>query len=586
MNKKAKCLAGWVGGTALLIGMPLLGVWLSGHPLSPYLQMPPRTDFVLHAAFSWPVFWGLAVCIVTTLGLFVVRIIMSNMAWASCPCREKMTGHFPWWGWCALLFGATAWILAWTRFPWFKPFQPFTFTPLWLAYIVVMNALTFRRTGRSPLTHQARSYLTLFPISAVFWWFFEYLNRFVQNWHYVGLSTLTAEEYVCRAMLPFATVLPAFAATRAWLASYPCLTTGLTSWRPPIIRHPHRLAWLTLLLAATGLAGISLWPEYLFPLLWISPLIIIGAIRGLNGTPTLLNDPGRGDWRRLIQAAAAALVCGFFWEMWNVLSLEKWIYTVPFVARFHIFEMPLLGYTGYLPFGIECALIAELVGVTGKEDDNTEVRRQNSEFRIKAMDGVDEVLVVTGVSPVGTQNSQDAAGDGGYYTGECKRPRVTRVLLAVVMVIIAVTGTSSLSLRRMAFCAPAAHLAGLLSGAPCARDGHDYRLIGTDLDLAVIPACAATDYFCLLTGFLSLLFFWRAWPVRSQLLVLPAAWALTILINAIRLTACWQTDRLAQALLPPSVWPATHMAVGVVTFLTGLILVFWLMRQKVIRRRL
>jgi TRAP-type mannitol/chloroaromatic compound transport system substrate-binding protein len=26
------------------------------------------------------------------------------------------------------------------------------------------------------------------------------------------------------------------------------------------------------------------------------------------------------------------------------------------VARWPVFEMPLLGYTGYLPFGLECAL--------------------------------------------------------------------------------------------------------------------------------------------------------------------------------------------------------------------------------------
>jgi hypothetical protein len=31
------------------------------------------------------------------------------------------------------------------------------------------------------------------------------------------------------------------------------------------------------------------------------------------------------------------------------------------VQRFHVFEMPLLGYAGYLPFGVECALIMQLV---------------------------------------------------------------------------------------------------------------------------------------------------------------------------------------------------------------------------------
>ena len=54
----------------------------------------------------------------------------------------------------------------------------------------------------------------------------------------------------------------------------------------------------------------------------------------------------------------AGLACGFFWEMWNMWSLAKWVYSVPFVDRFHLFEMPALGYAGYLPFGIECAAAA------------------------------------------------------------------------------------------------------------------------------------------------------------------------------------------------------------------------------------
>ncbi len=362
MNKIVKLTVGWIGGAALLIGMPLLGLWLTNCPLAPYLEMPPRTNFVMHAPFSWVAFVGLALGIVAMAGPFLLRLFRTSTS------SPRPASRFPWWGWVALFFGLIAWTLAWTRFPWFAPFQPFTFTPLWLAYIVVMNALAFRRTGRSPLTHHTLTYLSLFPMSAVFWWFFEYLNRFVQNWHYIGIVPLTAEEYVLRATLPFATVLPAFVATRAWLASYPGLWRGLTHWIPLAPRHPRRVAWLALAVAAAGLAGIGIWHEFLFPLLWISPLIVIASIRALNRTPTLLSDPARGDWRRVVMAALAALVCGFFWEMWNLYSLEKWIYTVPFVDRFHIFKMPILGYAGYLPFGIECALIAEWVGLTGKEE--------------------------------------------------------------------------------------------------------------------------------------------------------------------------------------------------------------------------
>jgi hypothetical protein len=58
----------------------------------------------------------------------------------------------------------------------------------------------------------------------------------------------------------------------------------------------------------------------------------------------------------------AALVCGGFWEMWNSHSSPKWIYTVPGVDCWHVFKMPLLGYAGYLPFGLECLAAVEWIG--------------------------------------------------------------------------------------------------------------------------------------------------------------------------------------------------------------------------------
>jgi hypothetical protein len=37
--------------------------------------------------------------------------------------------------------------------------------------------------------------------------------------------------------------------------------------------------------------------------------------------------------------------------------LAKWVYSVPWVHRFQIWEMPLIGFGGYLPFGVECAAV-------------------------------------------------------------------------------------------------------------------------------------------------------------------------------------------------------------------------------------
>jgi hypothetical protein len=45
-------------------------------------------------------------------------------------------------------------------------------------------------------------------------------------------------------------------------------------------------------------------------------------------------------------------------EMWNFYSTPQnpnfWKYDVPYVNVLHVYEMPLLGYFGYLPFGMLC----------------------------------------------------------------------------------------------------------------------------------------------------------------------------------------------------------------------------------------
>ena len=77
------------------------------------------------------------------------------------------------------------------------------------------------------------------------------------------------------------------------------------------------------------------------------------------GNKSILRQTAMGDWRTVIIFFAAALVCGFFWEMWNIYSWPKWVYTFPYLDGFKIFEMPLAGYLGYLPFGLELyALVA------------------------------------------------------------------------------------------------------------------------------------------------------------------------------------------------------------------------------------
>ncbi|HIE09986.1 MAG TPA: hypothetical protein EYP62_00040, partial [Kiritimatiellae bacterium] len=306
----------------MCVSLPMIGAVLSGEAAAKYLEFPPRTHYVEHAPYRVGAFWLVAVLELVFLYLPLAAVLIKT---AEIPPLARR--GFPWWGWLGIVAGAVSWGLAWTRFPWFAGFQRHTFSPLWLSYIVVVNAVSFWRGGRCMLTDTPRFFLLLFPVSAAFWWLFEYLNRFVQNWYYVGIDDLSAAEYFWLATLPYSTVLPAV------LGTYNVLTTFLGD--TPLVlersgtRRREALATLMLALAVFGLLGIGLWSNFLFPLLWIAPLLVLSALMELAGEDSLLfHLPSRG-MKRLALLASAALICGFFWEMWNYCSLAKWVYEVP-----------------------------------------------------------------------------------------------------------------------------------------------------------------------------------------------------------------------------------------------------------------
>ncbi|MDJ0720147.1 MAG: hypothetical protein QNJ04_00860, partial [Desulfobacterales bacterium] len=254
----------------LLVGAPLAGLVAAGRPVRPYLEFPPQTRFVTHAPFSWTAF--------AAIGLLVIVCAWPLVRLATGTSPPQTPGQrrhaFPWWGWAALAGGAASWLLAWNRWPWFAPLQPHTFPMLWGSFILVVNALCHRRRGNCPMLAQPVRFILLFPASAAFWWLFEYLNRFVQNWYYTG-ADYPPLTYFTLASLSFATVLPAVVSVREWLLSFAPFQRryhrrGLPSG------PPRRIVALALLGVSTGgLAGVGLWPDYLFPLLWTAPLAIL-----------------------------------------------------------------------------------------------------------------------------------------------------------------------------------------------------------------------------------------------------------------------------------------------------------------------
>lgn len=333
---------------------PLLGLALAGMPVSGYLAFPPRTAFVPHAPSDWSWFVALSLPVAGAAALYWIAI-----ARARPETTVRPRSRFPWWGWLGLGLVAGGWFLAWHDGALPPEWRRHAFTPLWFGYVLAINGFAFRRSGWALLTHRTGWLMALFPASAAFWWLFEYLNQFVGNWHYAGAQLRSDWDYFLQASLPFSTVLPAVASTWAWLRQFP----RLDAMALPALPGHATLARFALPAGLLALGGVGIWPETLFPMLWVAPLLVLWALQELVLGETVLTPLEHGDWRPLLQPALAALICGLLWEFWNYGSLAKWHYSIPYVQRFHIFEMPLLGYAGYLPFGIECALVMDSIAM-------------------------------------------------------------------------------------------------------------------------------------------------------------------------------------------------------------------------------
>jgi hypothetical protein len=249
-------------------------------------------------------------------------------------------------GWIGLALVALAWPANWglagLR-------TQLLFFPLWLGYVLFVDGWTARRDGDSLASRSPRGFVSLFAISVPLWWGFEAANQRLANWEYLGREHFGDLEYALLCSLSFATVVPAVLVSAQW-------ARGL-GWIERCARGP-RVAPGRALHAASFLVGLGLlllalrWPRACYPFIWVAGVFLLEPLLAWRGRRALGADLTRGDWRPWVALWTGGLACGFFWELWNWRSYPKWIYHTPGAGGPRLFEMPLLGYLGYLPFAL------------------------------------------------------------------------------------------------------------------------------------------------------------------------------------------------------------------------------------------
>ena len=261
-----------------------------------------------------------------------------------------------WHGWLGLAIIGAAEVLLVAGQPvvgrWFTPI-------VWTGYVLLVDALVARATGRSYLTTDRAELVLVVLASIGGWWLFEWYDapRFWRGgadrvglwWQYQGLEP---DPWLRRAGYDwsFATIFPALFLTATVLRARVFRRVRVRPWRPP--RATLRaLVVVGAVAAVLPLVVVSAW---LVPLVWAAFTLLLEPLNARAGRPSWLADLGRGDASRLAALLAAGVVCGALWEFWNYWAATKWTYSVPYLGHVKVLEMPVLGYLGFPPFALEC----------------------------------------------------------------------------------------------------------------------------------------------------------------------------------------------------------------------------------------
>ena len=279
--------------------------------------------------------------------------------------RPRRGGRRPGWAF-QLVLGAALLALGWgSSLADLQPFARYWFQLTWGGWILTVDALVLARTGRSLLRDAPARMAALSALSAGFWWLFEFLNWHLENWVYEGDQIFGPVSGVVLKTLAFATVLPALAEVRDLLRSF---LPGLGPDPEPLpAARVRRAAGWMIAIGLAGALGLWLFPRQAFPLVWVSPFLLLDAVAALRGRVSAIGAVLAGRVAPVLLIMAAGLVTGVLWELWNWGADPHWEYQVPYVGFWKVFEMPLLGYGGYLPFALTAdAAIRALLGGRGE----------------------------------------------------------------------------------------------------------------------------------------------------------------------------------------------------------------------------
>ncbi|MEW6237558.1 MAG: hypothetical protein AB1656_19420 [Candidatus Omnitrophota bacterium] len=290
------------------------------------------------------------------------------LSWGK-PCEK-----FPAWFWAGAFIIAASETLLYYRI---EPVYTHFTLIVWWGYILFLDGIIKRRRGVSFLADRPRFFVFMAAVSLFWWLIFEFYNCYLENWIYIGLPPNIIHRYICYA-LAYATITPAI------LETYEIF---LTFWPPrqklDFTRRPHKTTvwlWFFFGLLSVTVPLLIPWREvrhYLFAFVWMGFVFLLEPLAYWSGGYSLLRLWSAGCRKLAWLMFVSGGVCGLLWEFWNYWAGAKWLYTIPFSYCFdylnlHLiqlfgyvryFEMPFIGFLGFLPFAWECLVLIQFTAL-------------------------------------------------------------------------------------------------------------------------------------------------------------------------------------------------------------------------------
>ena len=364
-SKKILSILASVGA---IFALPYIGAYIQyGKDFPKSLFIYPAIFPLQKASFNIYIFSIISVFFLATVLVYIYPQIVGFRKVIPVQTTRKRT-KLPVWFWIGVIIWSVSLFLLWGRFESITWYLKFIDIALWWSFSFIIDGWVYARTGGTSLAGtRPRELMGIAVASVMGWMIFEYINFFVHyNWYYPIGHQIPSAEFLCYSMLASSAVFPISFEFYSLFNTFDGFKNKYSSG--PKIVLPKWLLVSAFIICLVILLMMSFYPDEMFFAIWIAPLAMLAILLDALKIWTPFTLLKKGDWSPLLLIALSWVAAGFCVECWNYFSAAHvdgklittntfyWAYSVPYVNVAHIFEMPILGYLGYLPYGVYAGL--------------------------------------------------------------------------------------------------------------------------------------------------------------------------------------------------------------------------------------